>query len=164
MVNKRITDLPQASTITGGKSLAIDDLVTEKASVQQIANFTLDQLPEELPDIYNFYIKYPYADDEGTIQEQLIANDGTITKISAILGTDATGSAFIVDILNNGDLVKKDGDTYTLADITDSITNKTDADLNIDCTTKEYLAIRIIQVGSTISGQDLRIQIEVTKD
>lgn len=164
-MTKRITDLPQATEITAGKQLPVDDLITERATVQQIADFVLDQVPE-IPgqiDVYNFYVKYPSADAAGTIQQQLIYASGSITKIRAILGTDATGAAFVLNVLNNGNLVKKTGDTYTFADITNSITNKTDADLNIACTAAQYLAISIQQVGSTITGQDLMIQVEVTR-
>lgn len=114
-------------------------------------------------DIYNFYVKYPYVDATGTIQEQLIANNGTIQRIDAILGTDATGAAFICDILNNGSTVKKNTDTYTFSDITNTITNKTDANTAIAATSGQYLAVRIHQIGSTIAGQDLRIQVIIAR-
>lgn len=42
---KRITEFPQASEITAGKYVALDGLITESATVQQITNFVLDQVP-----------------------------------------------------------------------------------------------------------------------
>lgn len=164
-MTKRITDLPQATTITAGKQLPIDDLITERATVQQIADYILDQVPE-IPvevDVYNFYVKYPYVNITDVIQQQMIGFAGNITEIKAKLGTDATGANFIVNILNNGNLVKKSGDTYTFSDISDSLTTKIDADTNIACTAGQMLGLRIMQVGSTINGQDLNIQIKVTR-
>lgn len=113
-------------------------------------------------DIYNFYIKYPYVDAAGTIQEQLIARTGTLDSIKAILGTDATGAAFILDVLNNGTVIKRTGDTYTFADITNTITVKTDHDATT-LTANQYIGIRIHQVGSSVVGQDLRIQLVVSR-
>lgn len=115
-----------------------------------------------LPDVYNFYVKYPYV-DANTAQEQIIARSGSITSIKAMLGTDATGAAFILDVVNNGSVVKKLGDTYTFADITNTLTTKTDADTAIAMTAGQILAIRVNQVGSTVVGQDLKIQVIVAR-
>lgn len=114
-------------------------------------------------DVYNFYVKYPYVDAAGTIQQQLIANAGTIAEISAILGTDATGAAFIVDILNDGNVVKKTTDANTFIDITNTIQNKIDSDENIVAAVGKALAARIHQVGSSVIGQDLMIQIKIIR-
>lgn len=47
MATKRITDLPQIDTgdIDGGKEVPIDDIITQKITLQQIADFIIAQVP-----------------------------------------------------------------------------------------------------------------------
>lgn len=118
---------------------------------------------DNIYDCYNFYIKYPYADAAGTIQEQLIARSGVIEEIKAILGVDATGATFTVDLLNNGTVVKKSTDTYTFSDVTGTLNTKTDSDTATIVSFGNYLAVRIHQIGSAISGQDLRVQVLIKR-
>lgn len=110
-------------------------------------------------DVYNFYVKYPYADPAGTIQNQTIAYPGIVSSISAVLLTDATGADFIVNVLNNGNVVKKNTDTYTFADVTNTSTVKTDSNTNTTLVTGQALGVSIQQVGSSVVGQDLLIQV-----
>lgn len=117
-------------------------------------------------DVYNFYVKYPYA-TSGTesVQEQFIANNGNIVSVKAQLGEDATGQLFVMNVLNDGtDIVKVAADTYTFLDVTDTISINANVDTNIHVTANNFLGLQVIQVGSTANGQDLKVQVVVDRE
>lgn len=85
----------------------------------------------------------------------------TITGVRASAGTAPTGASIIVDVNKNGTTIfTTQGNRPTIAISGNTSGNVT----NMDVTTVaagEYLTVDIDQVGSTIAGADLTVQVEV---
>lgn len=115
----RINDLPLATTITADKMLAIDKDATERATVQQVADFVLDQVPGggAAADISYDHTESGLAatDVQGAIDELAAApsggGSGNFLKktITADVTIDDNAAAL-------GELVISDGITVTVAD------------------------------------------------
>jgi len=112
-------------------------------------------------DTYNFYIKYPYVQEN--IQQQFIASPGTVISTSAKTDVAASGNNLIVDVTINNDRLNEIGDLYTFPDITNAVTTKTDFVSGDSVVLNDALGISIIQTGSIVSGQDLKIGVKVRK-
>jgi hypothetical protein len=77
----------------------------------------------------------------------------TITKIRASVGTPATGSSIVVDVLVNGSSI---GTTTIPAGEYTATTTLSQA-----VTTGSYATVSILSVGSTYSGSDLTVVLTV---
>lgn len=115
-------------------------------------------------DVYNFNVKYPYVADE--IQEQIIANPGQITSVSAVLTTSASGatSAFIIDIVNDGQKVlDASSNENTFTNVTTQITTRSNIIFGQTIVANKIIALNIKQVGSEITGDGLKVQIKIRR-
>lgn len=85
----------------------------------------------------------------------------TVRGVRASVGTAPTGASLIVDINKNGTTIfTTQGNRPTIAAAANTSGNVT----NMDVTTVangEYLTVDIDQVGSTLTGADLTVQVEV---
>lgn len=117
-------------------------------------------------DVYNFYVKFPYeTSSTESIQEQFVANTGNITSIKAQLGEGATGSLFIMNILNNGTAVTKvSTNTYTIPDVSETISINSNIDEATFVSANNFIGLQVFQVGVTANGQDLKIQVVVDRE
>ena len=130
-----------------------------KSTTELFVKFSV--YPVNDTDTYNFYVKYPFVQDD--IQEQIINESGTIIEAIAYLGTDGAGSAVLLDIENNGTVAKATADTNTFEDVTVTEQSKTTFDTGSAATAGEILSISIKQVSSTAADQDLRIQVKILR-
>lgn len=85
----------------------------------------------------------------------------TLTKVRASVGTAPTGAAILVDVNKNGTTI------FTTSAHRPSIAAGTQTAVasGIDVTSwadGDYLTVDVDQIGSTVAGSDLTVQIEVT--
>lgn len=89
------------------------------------------------------------------------ANSWTILSVRASAGTAPTGASIIIDINKNGTTIfTTQGNRPTIA----AAANTSGKVTNMDVTTVaagDYLTVDIDQVGSTVAGSDLVVQVEV---
>jgi hypothetical protein len=84
----------------------------------------------------------------------------TIGNISATVGTAPTGASIIVDVFKNGSTIfttTGNRPTITVGSFSDSSNTPNTTSLAIG----DYLTVGIVQIGSTISGSDLTVQISL---
>lgn len=85
----------------------------------------------------------------------------TITGVRASVGTAPTGASIIVDVNKNGTTVfTTQANRPTIAIAGNTSGNVTNMDVTA-VAAGEYLTVDISQVGSTITGSDLTVQVEV---
>jgi hypothetical protein len=85
-----------------------------------------------------------------------------VRKVVASLGTAPTGASFVVDVKVNGTSVfaaAGDRATITATNTTGSaVPSKTDLDV-ISVLPGQYLTVEVTQVGSSVAGSDLRVEV-----
>lgn len=83
----------------------------------------------------------------------------TVTNVRASVGTVPTGAAVIVDVNKNGTTIfTTQGNRPTIA-----VSTNTDATSAPDVTAfaaGDYMTVDVDQIGSTVAGADLTVQIE----
>jgi hypothetical protein len=85
----------------------------------------------------------------------------TITGVRASVGTAPTGASLIIDINKNGTTIfTTQANRPTIAAAANTSGNVTNPDIAA-VAAGEYLTVDIDQIGSTIAGADLTVQIEV---
>ena len=85
----------------------------------------------------------------------------TITGVRASVGTAPTGAAIIVDIKINGTTIfTTQANRPTIAVSTNTSGNVTNMDVT-SVAAGDYLTVDVAQVGSTVAGSDLSVQVEV---
>jgi hypothetical protein len=91
MADKRITELPAATVVSAGKQLAMDDLITERVTIQQLVDYFLTQIEFPTggsPDAYALGVKYLSA-AQLYCSAQIMRAAGTIANIRAFLRVDS---------------------------------------------------------------------------
>jgi hypothetical protein len=103
----------------------------------------------------------PSTLNTGTGKARFYASAGyTVTNVAVSVGTAPTGSSVIVDVLKNGSTIfttTANRPTITAGNFQDasSIPNSSESAI----ISGDYLTISILQIGSTIAGSDLTVQI-----
>ena len=115
-----------------------------------------------IPSIYQIF-SVPSTLSSGTGKGRFYANRSlTIANVSASVGTAPTGSSIIIDVLKNGSTIfttTSNRPTITAGSFVD-ISSIPDSGYDT-MVSGDYLTVSIIQVGSTISGSDLTLQVEL---
>lgn len=86
----------------------------------------------------------------------------TVTNVRASVGTAPTGSSVIVDVLKNGSTIfttSGNRPTILVGTFLDSSSVPDIAQATL--VTNDYLVISIVQVGSSVAGSDLTVQLEL---
>jgi collagen type VII alpha len=86
----------------------------------------------------------------------------TISEVRIMCGTAPTGAALTVDILKNGTTIYSGGTGRpSIAAGTNSATDGTPSTTSV--TAGDYFTVQIVNIGSTVAGADLSVQIELTR-
>lgn len=116
----------------------------------------------KIPSIYQIF-SVPSTLSAGSGKGRFYATRSlTITDVTASVGTAPTGSNIIIDVLKNGSTIfttTANRPTITAGSFVD-VSSIPDSGV-ATMASGDYLTVSIIQVGSTIPGSDLTLQIEL---
>ncbi len=116
---------------------------------------------EQRPRVLLWYISGTLVAGTDASARIILPFNGKIIKASAYATTAPTGATVIIDMNLNGTTLWASG-KLTIAISANAATDKTVFDTTT-VSTDDYLTVDIDQIGSTVAGADLAIQLHITE-
>lgn len=137
-------------------------VVTQRVSV--VASGTIGQTGATGPagPVYQIFT-VPSTLNTGVSKARFYAPIGfTVSNVRVSVGTAPTGSSIVVDVLKNGSTIFTTSGNRPTINVGSFVDNSSVPDYPAGVLVAgDYLTISIVQVGSSVAGSDLTVQIEL---